>query len=705
MKIGYPDYGWGIPRKIKFWISRFLASFRNQDAAIYIAFKNTPLFQSLSEDQVWQVAKAAQRVTYKTGDLILKQGDIGDKLYYIEKGAIRIYVTNPQDNTEIVLARLEAGDYFGEQALLEEAPQKRIATAKALTNCDLYAVSHADYLRVLNPELIKILKKVGEKELFEIFGQTQEIFGSLKKEVLKDFAGKIFNYSDGNVIFKIGDSADYAYFVLSGNVEIEIPYEKGVTKTLLGNGCLFGELAVLNKTKRAGTATAKGDLTVLAYDIEMFHKLCAASPELRHCISLLKNVYLTKHGGVVNIYYGKFLNTNAVTAVYNLENGSIVTAVRAMGSLIFMMTYNGVKEAKELHYARGSEIRRKLTIKDQKIVGVLSFGEWRELNEICNLILKATPITDEQIQSFLSSGDLGIKKLTILEEEKQEILCSCMHITKGQIYEEIQKGSNKVDDLVQKTGAGSVCGTCRPKIVELLGLKAWTTVKLIKKTPLHPNICSFKFQPLECQKIDYKPGQYTVISAFIDQHFISRTYTLTSLASQDPFIEIIVKKEPKGCFSQWLFNQANESSLFRISDPQGHFTPNADENVPMVCFVGGIGITPAIAYARYVAQTNRRRLHIDYSAPLQSDFILRDELTNASKNITIHFRSTREAGRIQNDHIKQTIRDFPNAVYYICGPKPFEQLIVSYLTKEQIPVSRIKIEQFIHAGSPLNLSQ
>lgn len=701
MKIGHPEDD-SFFKKIKF---RLLKLF-SKDDSLDSLLKGTFLFQTLTEDQFLQLKRSVKILSCQSGDRILQEGEPGNTFFIIKKGAVRVYTSNPADNTEITVARLEEGEYFGEQALLEGLPGKRISSVKAVKDSQFYTIPHEVYLDIMNPELKKILKEIGEKQISELFYHKQEALFSLDKDVVRKLSGKVQKFSSGEVIFKVNDPSDTIYFIISGKVQIEIPGKEGITRTELGSGSLFGELGVMEKTKRAGTATAVGDLQVLCYDRAAFAKLHETSPQLRLYINSLKNVYQIKHQGKIELYHGKFLNLNAVIAIYTLENGTIVKAARTIGSLAFSMNQDNIQGTKAINYAKGADIRRKLEIKDHKVYGVFNFGEWGELGEVCNLILKSKPITDEQIESFIKTGNLGLKKLLIIsEEEKNEILCSCMNVSKRQIYDLIGQGVNNFKDLSRATGAGSVCGTCRPKIVELIGLKAWHTAKLIEKIPLTTSIGAFRFQIEQGIQLDYKPGMHVVISGLIDNLFINRNYTITSVCKHHSYIELIVKREPKGYFSNWLFDKAQESSVFRISDPAGNFTLSERDEGPVICLTGGVGVTPAVAFARYLSLNGRRKLHIDYSEQTEDDFILKDEwneITTSHNNITVRFRPTRTAGRIQSEEIAKLTREFPNAEYYICGPESFENSIVSFLIQHQVPKEKIMTEKFVHAGSSKN---
>jgi len=685
--------------------NKLIKKFGSEESLIDSLLKSTQLFNSLSAEQLAELKKSLKTISCKSGDAIIKKGDIGDHFYIIKEGSVRVYVLNPADNSEIALARIDEGGFFGEQALLDEVPGKRTSNVKALTDCEFYIIPHAAYFKILNPEIKNLAKKIGETQLKELFYNTQKSISSIDQTIFKGCSGKINKYSDGDILFKAGDKADQVYFIISGTVVIEIPTDGEMRKTELTSGALFGELGILNKSQRAGTAVAKGDLQVYSFDVGAFEALYKSSPELQQYINSLRSIYRVTHRGTVKIYHGKLLDLNAVVAIYTMKDGSTIKSAKTIGNLAFSMGYDKIEGATAINYSRGADVRRKLEIKDHKILSVVNFGDWPELSEVCNLLLNSQPITDDQIHQFKSSGSLGLQKLTVVSDlEKQEILCKCMNISKGQIFEVISQGINKLNDITDKTGAGSVCGCCRPKIAELVGLKAWHTVKLLEKIPLRDDICSFRFQLLEPTQFEYKPGQYVTISALINDQLINRSYTLTSISRKDPYIELTVKKEPKGYFSNWLFDQAKDNSLIRISAPNGDFTFNEKEETPVVCFVGGIGVTPAVAYARYIAQHNQRRLHIDYSDKTQDNFIFKDELgklTSTHKNMTVHFRATQKEGRIQPEHISKIIQDFPQADFFICGPDSFEKAISGHLNGQKVAPSKIRTEKFTDAGRPV----
>lgn len=97
------------------------------------------------------LAALAQRLNldrFPSGEVIIKEGDAGDKLYIIYKGQVQV-LTSDLAGGERLLAVLREGDHFGEMALLYDMP--RSATIRAVTPVQLYSLSKQDFDLLLAP--------------------------------------------------------------------------------------------------------------------------------------------------------------------------------------------------------------------------------------------------------------------------------------------------------------------------------------------------------------------------------------------------------------------------------------------------------------------------------------------------------------------------------------------------------------------------
>ncbi len=87
-------------------------------------------------------AESIQEKSYAAGQIIFRQGDVGDRVYVVKSGEVEIVRENP-DKGETIIARLRDGEYFGEMALLSDAP--RNATVRAATKVVALTIDRDDF--------------------------------------------------------------------------------------------------------------------------------------------------------------------------------------------------------------------------------------------------------------------------------------------------------------------------------------------------------------------------------------------------------------------------------------------------------------------------------------------------------------------------------------------------------------------------------
>jgi HEAT repeat protein len=90
-------------------------------------FKRVPLFEHVSPGDLKQVAALAQEESFSDGVSIVREGDIGDVMFIIVSGEVRILIT--QEQKEVEIARRKTGEYVGEMALISKEPRSASVTA------------------------------------------------------------------------------------------------------------------------------------------------------------------------------------------------------------------------------------------------------------------------------------------------------------------------------------------------------------------------------------------------------------------------------------------------------------------------------------------------------------------------------------------------------------------------------------------------
>ncbi len=85
----------------------------------------------------------------------------------------------------------------------------------------------------------------------------------------------------GYTIVKHGKAAHSMYFIVSGEVEVEVPPQP----RRLGAGDFFGEIALLTESKRTATVTAVTECQLLILEVVDFRQLLDVSPELHDLLT------------------------------------------------------------------------------------------------------------------------------------------------------------------------------------------------------------------------------------------------------------------------------------------------------------------------------------------------------------------------------------------------------------------------------------
>lgn len=243
-------------------------------------------------------------ITYRKGDVIFREGDMGDNMYIIQSGAVEI--SQIKDGHKHVLAILESGNFFGEMALIDSRP--RSATAAAISRSRLLFLARDTLMERVRQDpgvvihlLNTLCKRLTETNLAlrnKVLGDEQLRFAlerRRKKSPLSVVADNmqlkttyVFGekkecilIEPGKVIFRQGDTGHSMYIIAEGEVEISQgeDVEKYVLATL-GPGEFFGEMSLITNQPRIADATTVKQSLILPIKNDEFVSRIKADPEL-----------------------------------------------------------------------------------------------------------------------------------------------------------------------------------------------------------------------------------------------------------------------------------------------------------------------------------------------------------------------------------------------------------------------------------------
>jgi CRP/FNR family transcriptional regulator, cyclic AMP receptor protein len=169
------------------WDNIFKKLERQQDITTILS--NNILFRNLTRKELKFIENIIHIRKFRAGEIIFRQNETGVGMYIIVKGTVDISIIDDiflerDKEKEVIVTRLESGDFFGELSLIEEV-SRRSASATAAEDTVL--------IGFFKPDLLEILERspsTGVKVIFrlaEVLGrrlkETTEKITQLKKEI------------------------------------------------------------------------------------------------------------------------------------------------------------------------------------------------------------------------------------------------------------------------------------------------------------------------------------------------------------------------------------------------------------------------------------------------------------------------------------------------------------------------------------------
>lgn len=218
------------------------------------------------EKEIEKTLPSGIHVSYKRGDMIIKQGEEPDAFYILSQGKVDVIKNSKK------VAELKEGDSFGEIGLLKN--MRRTASIKAKTEVHVIKISQDDFTRLvidLDVEGEELSTKLQKYFLeLNIKNSLPHLSKKLLKEMLSDYQLK--NFSKGDLIIREGELSNSFYVILIGKVNV-FSGKKDKKKDLakLSQGEIFGELGIINESPRSASVEPINDVTVI--EIERSHLL------------------------------------------------------------------------------------------------------------------------------------------------------------------------------------------------------------------------------------------------------------------------------------------------------------------------------------------------------------------------------------------------------------------------------------------------
>jgi CRP-like cAMP-binding protein len=141
--------------------------------------RRVPLFAGVAPSKLKLLAFTSDRVTYRPGDVLFKQGDSGDAAYVVLSGTADILVNAGGD--EIKVATIESNSIIGEIAILCDV--SRTATVKASAPLETLRIKKDQFIRLLAefPEMAVEIMRVLADRLSRTTAELSEARSELRR--------------------------------------------------------------------------------------------------------------------------------------------------------------------------------------------------------------------------------------------------------------------------------------------------------------------------------------------------------------------------------------------------------------------------------------------------------------------------------------------------------------------------------------------
>ncbi|XP_037825865.1 cGMP-dependent protein kinase, isozyme 1 isoform X1 [Lucilia sericata] len=150
--------------------------------------KSVPLLKNLSEEVLAKIADVLEVEFYPAGTYIIRQGASGDTFFLISQGSVKVTQKLAPSTEEKEIRTLQMGDYFGEQALINE--DKRTANIIAMApGVECLTLDRESFTHLIGDLCELKEKNYGDENrvlAMKYSEKTKEIFGANVKQEFPD---------------------------------------------------------------------------------------------------------------------------------------------------------------------------------------------------------------------------------------------------------------------------------------------------------------------------------------------------------------------------------------------------------------------------------------------------------------------------------------------------------------------------------------
>jgi CRP-like cAMP-binding protein len=215
-----------------------------------------PFFSGLEDLSNIEVMDSIHVCEFYQNQVICRHGTFNENCHIILSGKVKAVI--PTENiSRYELYTLGPGKFFGEEIIISDEPCMN--TIEAETETITLSIPKETLQKLVNQS--GTLKSIMDKQYIErklrYDLRRVSIFSHLNNDLFNEMLGRVelITFPEDTVIFNEGDEGDAFYFIRKGRVRIsKVNNGKDKLIAVLGEGQFFGEMSLLLKEARSGTA-------------------------------------------------------------------------------------------------------------------------------------------------------------------------------------------------------------------------------------------------------------------------------------------------------------------------------------------------------------------------------------------------------------------------------------------------------------------
>jgi len=216
--------------------------------------------------------------------------------------------------------------------------------------------------------------------------------------------------------------------------------------------------------------------------------------------------------------------------------------------------------------------------------------------------------------------------------------------------------------------------------------------------------------------ISFHAGQFFVLQVPEVNGF--RAYSMVNYSSGTNKLEFIIKQNPNGALSKWVFDSDRSNEKIELFGPLGHATFHPGECHDLFMIAGGSGIAGLMSileHGRQVDYFKHRKVSLYFGIRTPADFFFVERLRAVKAQfpdtVSINIAFSNEPptteqlsgndglnyvqGMVHEHALPAVLEGGGNVMHYLAGPAPMvDALIRPLILESKIPVHRVRYDKF-----------